>query len=128
MLGVVKGKYVSHNGYIIYDGEWKDDERHGFGKFSNKEVISCDHDDLEFYEEEYEGNWVNGRKYGKGEIRIKGSWKNDVPVSSIEIEKSRNIENYITKKISQHVNNYFEEKCDQAYYNMFPPGEKYYFY
>lgn len=123
-----KGKFNSYNGYVVYDGEWKDDVRHGFGRCSYKEEIFHNGDNVEFYEEEYEGNWINGNKEGKGEIKIKGLWQDDVPISSIEIEKSRNIEKYISKKVSQYINNYFENKCDQAYYNMFPPDEKYYFY
>ena len=139
-----KGKNVSHNGNItiIYEGEWEDDLKHGYGKYSYKELYdpnpnpnpnpnSTSNPDQDFYEEEYEGFWKNNNKDGKGEIKIKGLWRDDSPISSIEIEKNKNINNYIYNKIQEKVDSYKrsnESYCKEAFYNMFPPGEKYEFY
>jgi hypothetical protein len=139
------------NDFIIYyDGsnykgeikeiENSDNIRHGYGVmiYSNDKssYIGCYKDNVKHDNGYiYEGEFVNGLRCGKGKfishngyIVYDGEWQYDVPISSIEIEKSRNIEKYISKKVSQYINNYFENKCDQAYYNMFPPDEKYYFY
>eukprot|EP01084_Bolivina_argentea_P243093 407590_1 len=48
------GKYVSASGVVLYEGEWKDDKPHGYGKevYANGSV--------------YEGEWKDGKKHGYG--------------------------------------------------------------
>jgi len=145
-----KGKYVSYTNNIVisYEGEWKEDIKHGYGKYSYKEYYYPNpnlytnpnpnlytnpnpNPNPEFYEEEYIGFWINDKRDGKGELKIKGLWRDDTSVSSIEIEKNNNIDEYISNKIQEKINSYTntsEPYCKEAFYNMFPPGEKYEFY
>jgi hypothetical protein len=56
----------------VYEGEWKDDTRHGWGKstYANGDI--------------YEGEWKNNKRHGHGEYtRLNGSvyeggWKDDM--------------------------------------------------
>lgn len=127
-----KGKNVSHNGniIIIYEGDWEDDLKHGYGKYIYTELFDTK-TNPNFYEEEYEGFWINDNKHGKGELKIKGIWCDNSPISNIEMEKNININNYINRKIQEKENSYkrsSESYCKEAFYNMFPQGEVYEFY
>jgi len=126
-----KGKYVSHNDNIIitYDGEWKDDNRHGYGKYSYKELYDSypnpnPNQSTNFYEEEYEGFWINDKKDGKGELKIKGLWRNNNSLFS-SIEEKKNNKNQEKKTRYESTGETF---CKEAFYYMFPPDEKYEFY
>lgn len=125
-----KGKFISHNEYgsLIYEGEWKNDMKNGFGKYlykeSNKDII--DNDNIDFYEEDFEGFWINDEKNGIGKLKIKGLWCNDILVSNIKVEKQKNIEEFIEKKINSKYS--FNDTSNQCYFNMFPEGEEYTFY
>lgn len=135
-----KGKCVTINekGCLTYEGEWENDFKHGKGKYTYKEKYDDDvvndiiinKNNIEFYEEEFEGTWVNDEKNGQGEMRIKGIWYNDTVMSNNEIEKRKNIEDYIESKIndSSSNNKCYDNTCKESYYNMFPPGEVYDFY
>jgi len=131
-----KGKYISQNENksFIYEGEWENDLKHGNGKYLYKEKYNNDildynnsNNNLEFYEEEFEGTWVNDEKNGKGELRIKGVWNDGNLISSNEIKKCENIEEYIQYKINKNNNNQSYDWCQESYHNMFPPGEVYEF-
>ena len=125
-----KGKYITINekGCFTYEGEWENDLKHGKGKYTYKEKYNdnvlndnVNDNNVYFYEEEFEGTWINDEKNGKGELRIKGLWCNDIVMSNNEIEKRKNIEDYIESKIN-------DTTCKESYYNMFPPDEVYEFY
>ena len=51
-----KGKQLSEDGKVEYEGDWKDDVPHGFGTY--------------YYVEGnvYTGQWVNGEKEGTGRM------------------------------------------------------------
>lgn len=125
-----KGKYTSLNdfGCFIYEGEWKNDVRHGFGKCLYKEKYNndaIDNDGIEFYEEEFEGYWIDDKKNGKGEVKIRGLWSND---KSIIYNNKKDDD--LTQEVTKHEQKkeYYNITCKEAFYNMFPPGEKYEFY
>ncbi|TNV82078.1 hypothetical protein FGO68_gene410 [Halteria grandinella] len=64
------GSWLQEDG-VTYLGEWKDDQKHGFGKFTWLSGAI------------YEGEWVNGKKQGQGRYRwpddkiFEGEWKED---------------------------------------------------
>jgi hypothetical protein len=131
-----KGKYVSHNDNIIitYDGEWSDDIRHGYGKYSYIELYNPEpnpnpnpdpNQSTNFYEEEYEGFWINDKKDGKGELKIKGLWRNNNSLFSSIEEEEKNNKNQEKKTRYEST---CETYCKEAFYYMFPPDEKYEFY
>lgn len=66
------GKMISYtkNGCIIYDGEWQNDKNHGKGKYIFKQTYNGNDDDIRIYEE-FEGTWADGKKHGKGKYVYK---------------------------------------------------------
>ena len=58
------GKLILNPGLItqeFYDGEWKNDMRHGFGKYSYMKRTGL----------VYEGYWKENRRHGEGRLRFK---------------------------------------------------------
>lgn len=48
------GIYIWGQSGLRYDGMWKENKMHGFGKMSENGIYR------------YDGNWVNGKMHGKG--------------------------------------------------------------
>jgi hypothetical protein len=79
------GKYWYANG-DRYEGEWKNDSKHGYGKISNFLKISTDI--LGTYKwrdgREYEGHFSNNLREGYGNfyfpngVKFSGEWKEDL--------------------------------------------------
>jgi len=118
-----KGKLTFANGNV-YEGEFRDDMRHGKGTLYCKEI----YDDGEVYEEIYEGYWENDMKNGKGETRIKGYWRDNYVVSDNEYLKRSNLIEELKKQLKGpcRCNNF--NSSDPYYQNMFPDDEVYTFY
>ena len=80
----VRGKQVYENG-SEYDGQWKDNLRHGTGVYYDVETDT-----------KYEGEWKQGKKDGHGAMimadgsRIAGEWSNDELVSHRGVEELKN--------------------------------------
>lgn len=76
-----------------YAGTWLDDKRHGHGIFEANGYVTnlltkWTETDV-YYRTRYEGEWVEGRKEGKGAMYLPtgdiltGIWKNGVNVSGV---------------------------------------------
>ena len=66
MLDVKGGKY---------DGDFKDDEKHGFGTLSHgRQLLTCAHVGIETYANghKYSGEFKNGKRHGKGMFEAAG--------------------------------------------------------
>ncbi|MGC6366536.1 MAG: MORN repeat-containing protein [Candidatus Marinamargulisbacteria bacterium] len=65
----VRGKYYNASGDLLYEGEWKDGQQHGYGTY--------------YYTDgnKYEGEWKDGERHGNGTYyfndgsRYEGEWK-----------------------------------------------------
>lgn len=118
-----KGKFKFING-DIYEGEFKNDKFHGYGKFICKE--SYDNGDV--FEEIYEGYWENDKKHGKGELKINGYWSEDNINSQSENTKRELFEEKIAKKYYRDCKCNYSNNSDPRYQMMFPDDEVYTFY
>jgi len=58
---VKKGPVTLENG-TIYEGEWKGEEKHGFGEQKWAPVNGEENGDC------YKGEWENGKMHGQGKI------------------------------------------------------------
>ena len=86
------------------------------------------YDNGEVFEEIYEGNWENGKKHGRGELKITGYWMEDNINSQNENRKRELLEEELSQKFSRNCRcNYFNNS-DPRYEMMFPEGEVYTFY
>ena len=64
---------TSPNGDMLYEGEWKDDKKHGQGKVTYSDGAV------------YEGEWKDGERHGQGKVTYsggkgkvyEGEWKHD---------------------------------------------------
>lgn len=147
------GKLISYfdKKSFIYEGEFQNGKKHGKGKYIYKEkydINDFDDDDeleIQFYEEEFEGTWVNDEKHGMSEFKTKGLWRNNNLISTIENERFQNkinAENAEKKKKNKKIYNYERERFQSdfdrdsfqsdfdrdRFHYMFPPDEIYEFY
>ena len=54
---------------LRYDGDWKDDQRHGHGQ---QEIVDENlQRQMGYYL--YDGDWINDKRHGRGEMTIKSS-------------------------------------------------------
>jgi hypothetical protein len=73
-----KGKLTVGSAGVTYNGEWKDDNKHGFG--------------VQVYEDgsRYEGGWERNARDGRGEftypngVRLSGTWRQEVLVQDAD--------------------------------------------
>lgn len=70
-----KGTLYYPNDEVAYEGNWKDDQLHGYGTLYNEEVMqlekSFDYQDWAIVEEywvKYEGEFAMDNKQGKGKL------------------------------------------------------------
>lgn len=86
-----KGTLYYPNDDVAYDGNWKDDQLHGYGTLFNEEVVllekTFDYQDWSFVEEywiKYEGEFCMDNKHGKGKLYLsngeifEGNFKEDM--------------------------------------------------
>lgn len=81
-----KGKFILQDEITYYDGDWIENERHGFG-------IENGIDENKIWK--YEGYFLTGRRHGKGkliidgECEIEGEFENDYPKNATIIYKQK---------------------------------------
>jgi len=100
-----------NNAYEKYEGDWKDNERHGKGKMEFKSG------------EWYDGKWKNGKKHGRGKqyrgdgvLFRDGWWKKGIfdPKRKIKRKKSNNQNEACSSSTKKQKTNNQNEACSSS--------------
>ena len=76
-----------HNNYILYEGQWSNNNKNGYGK------LYYNDSDKVFFDGTFIKNKKNGLGkmfYNNGDVKINGTWKNDLLINGIEFWENSN--------------------------------------